>query len=197
MNNLSLLKSSNGVQVVDLDSRLFSKRIIFIDDEEITPNLVNNVFKNIMVLKWESETKPITILINSAGGNIQAGMQLYDLLQTCKTPIRIVAIGQASSMAAVLLAAGKHGRYVFENTSVMIHQPLLGNAVSGNTTSIKEISDHLIETKEKMNRLLAKHTNKTVEEIDKATSYDHYFTAQEAVEFGLCDKIIGFEELFE
>lgn len=128
---------------------------------------------------------------------MKAGMVLYDLLQTCKTPIRMVATGRAYSMAAVLLAAGNHGRYMFANSSMMLHQPLLGNPVTGNSSSIKSISDNLLEAKKKMNRLLAKHTGKTEKQIEKATSYDHYFNAEEAIAFGLCDGVIGFDEILE
>lgn len=197
MDSNSLIKSSNGITSVSLDARLLSSRVIYIDDQEITGELIANIVKKIMVLASEDSEKTITIMIDSPGGNVKAGMVLYDLLQTCKTPIRMVAVGRAYSMAAVLLAAGKHGRYMLPNSEVMIHQPLLGNPVTGNCSSIKSVSDKLNKEKKKMNRLLAKHTGKTEKQIEKATSYDHFFDAEEAMAFGLCDGTIGFDEIME
>lgn len=197
MDSNSLIKSSNGITSVSLDARLLSNRVIYIDDQEITGELIANIVKKIMVLASEDSEKTITIMIDSPGGSVKAGMVLYDLLQTCKTPIRMVAAGRAYSMAAVLLAAGRHGRYMLPNSEVMIHQPLLGSPVTGNCTSIKSVSDKLNKEKRKMNRLLAKHTGKTEKQIEKATGYDHFFDAKEAVAFGLCDRTIGFDELME
>jgi ATP-dependent Clp protease protease subunit len=197
MDSNSLIKSSNGITSVSLDARLLSSRVIYIDDQEITGELIANIVKKIMVLASEDSEKTITIMIDSPGGSVKAGMVLYDLLQTCKTPIRMVAAGRAYSMAAVLLAAGRHGRYILPNSEVMIHQPLLGSPVTGNCSSIKSVSDKMNKEKKKMNRLLAKHTGKTEKQIEKATGYDHFFDADEAVAFGLCDGIIGFDEIME
>lgn len=197
MDSNSLIKSSNGITSVSLDARLLSSRVIYIDDQEITGELIANIVKKIMVLASEDSEKTITIMIDSPGGSVKAGMVLYDLLQTCKTPIRMVAAGRAYSMAAILLAAGRHGRYMLPNSEVMIHQPLLGSPVTGNCSSIKSVSDKMNKEKKKMNRLLAKHTGKTEKQIEKATSYDRFFDADEAVAFGLCDGIIGFDEIME
>jgi len=197
MDSNSLIKASNGITSVSLDARLLSSRVIYIDDQEITGELIANIVKKIMVLASEDSEKTITIMIDSPGGSVKAGMVLYDLLQTCKTPIRMVAAGRAYSMAAVLLAAGRHGRYILPNSEVMIHQPLLGSPVTGNCSSIKSVSDKMNKEKKKMNRLLAKHTGKTEKQIEKATGYDHFFDADEAVAFGLCDGIIGFDEIME
>jgi ATP-dependent Clp protease protease subunit len=106
-------------------------------------------------------------------------------------------MGRAYSMAAVLFASGKHGRYMLPNSELMLHEPLLGNRVGGNSSSLKSISDTLIQTKERLNRILAKHTGKTEEEIDEATRFDHYFQADESMDFGLCDKIMTFAELMK
>lgn len=197
MDSSSLIKSSNGITSVSLDARVLSSRVIYIDDQEITGELVANIVKKIMVLVSEDSDKAITIMIDSPGGSVKDGMVLYDLLQTCKTPIRMVAAGRAYSMAAVLLVAGNHGRYMFPNSEVMIHQPLLSSPVTGNSSSIKSVSDKLNKETKKMNRLLAKHTGKTEKQIEKATSYDHFFDAEEAIAFGLCDGIIGFDEIME
>ena len=197
MDSSSLIKSSNGITSVSLDARLLAKRYVYIDDQEITGELIANVVKKIMILASEEPEKAITIILDSPGGSVKDGMVLYDLLQTFKTPIRVVVAGRAYSMAAVLLAAGKHGRYMLPNSEVMIHQPLLGSPVTGNSSSIKSVSDKLNKEKKKMNRLLAKHTGKTEKQIEKATSYDHFFDAEEAIAFGLYDGVIGFDEIME
>ena len=173
MDDTSLMKSCNGINRVSLDSRLLSKRIIYIDDKEITGELVSNVVKRILVLISESDEKEITIIMDSPGGDIKAGMVLYDLLQSCETPIHIVVAGRAYSMAAVIFAAGKYGRYMLPNC-------------------IESISEKLSTEKKILNKILSKLTGKTEKQIEKATSYDHYFNAEEAVEFGLCDRIIDF-----
>lgn len=131
MDSSSLIKSSNGITSVSLDARLLAKRYVYIDDQEITGELIANVVKKIMILASEEPEKAITIILDSPGGSVKDGMVLYDLLQTFKTPIRVVVAGRAYSMAAVLLAAGKHGRYMLPNSEVMIHQPLLGSPVTG------------------------------------------------------------------
>ena len=196
MDSYSLIKSANGISSVSVDARLLANRMIFLEDS-ITSEMVCNIVKKVMVLTLEYPDKPITFLINSPGGDVNAGMVLYDLIQTSKTPIRMVAVGRAYSMAAVLLTAGRHGRYMLKNSSLMLHQPLLGSQVTGNSSSIKSISDNLLEVKKQMNRLLSKHTGKTEKQIEKATSYDHYFNAEEAIAFGLCDGVIGFDEIWE
>ena len=196
MDSYSLIKSANGISSVSVDARLLANRMIFLEDS-ITSEMVCNIVKKVMVLTLEDPDKPITFLINSPGGDVNAGMVLYDLIQTSKTPIRMVAVGRAYSMAAVLLTAGRHGRYMLKNSSLMLHQPLLGSQVTGNSSSIKSISDNLLEVKKQMNRLLSKHTGKTEKQIEKATSYDHYFNAEEAIAFGLCDGVIGFDEIWE
>ena len=122
MDSNSLIKSFNGITRVSLDARLLSSRVIYIDDQEITEELIANIVKKIMVLTSEDSEKTITITIDSPGGSVKTGMVLYDLLQTCKTPIRMVAADCAYSMAAVLLAAERHGRYMLPNSEVMIHQ---------------------------------------------------------------------------
>ncbi|MBQ3969311.1 MAG: ATP-dependent Clp protease proteolytic subunit, partial [Clostridia bacterium] len=134
---------------------------------------------------------------NSPGGEVNSGMLMYDVIQSSKAPIKMFCMGKAYSMGALLFASGNHGRFMLPHGELMIHEPLLGNRVGGNSSSIKSISDNLIETKKKLNAILAKHTGKSEEEIEKATEYDHYFTAEESVEFGLCDDIVSFEQIME
>ena len=145
----------------------------------------------------EDDEKPIDVLINSPGGEILSGLLIYDCIQSCKTPIRMFCMGIAYSMGALLFASGNHGRFLFPHSELMLHEPLLGNRVGGNASSIRSISDSLMESRNKMNQILAKHTGKTEKQIEKATSYDHFFDVEEATKFGLCDGTIGFDEIME
>ena len=191
-----LIKSSNGISQVSADSKLLMQRKVFIEGE-ITPESACEFIKKIMILNEEDSNKPIDVLINSPGGEINSGLMMYDVIQTSKAPIRMFCIGRAYSMGAVLFACGKHGRYMLPNSELMLHEPLLGNRVGGNSSSIKSISESLLETKKKMNQILSKHTGKSEEEVEKATSYDHYYSPEESKEFGLCDQIVCFNMIME
>lgn len=191
-----LIKSSNGITQVSSDSKLLSQRMVFIEGK-ITPETVCEFIKKIMVLNEEDSSKPIDVLINSLGGEINSGMVMYDVIQASKAPIRMFCIGRAYSMGAVLFACGNHGRYMLPHSELMLHEPLLGNRVGGNSSSIKSISESLLEKKRKMNQILSKHTGKSEEEVEKATSYDHYFNPEESKSFGLCDQIVDFSVIME
>jgi len=191
-----LIKSSNGISQVPADSKLLSQRKVFIEGE-ITPEAACEFVKKIMILNAEDSRKPIDVLINSPGGEINSGMVMYDVIQASKSPIRMFCIGRAYSMGAVLFACGNHGRYMLPHSELMLHEPLLGNRVGGNSSSIKSISESLLETKRKMNQILSKHTGKSEEDVEKATSYDHYFSPEESKEFGLCDQIVDFNMIME
>lgn len=190
------VKSSNGITLVPVDSWLMADRKVFIEGE-IDADSACEFVKKIMYLNREDSNKPIYVLINSPGGEINSGMLMYDVIQSSKAPIRMFCIGRAYSMGAVLFASGNHGRYMLPHGELMIHEPLLGNRVGGNSSSIKSISDSLLETKRKMNQILAKHTGKTEEEVEQATSFDHYLTPEESIRFGLCDEIVDFEKIME
>lgn len=190
------VKSSNGITLVPVDSRLLAARKIFIEGE-IDADKACEFVKEVMLLNTEDSQKSIDILINSPGGEINSGMLMYDVIQSSKAPIRMFCIGKAYSMGAVLFACGNYGRYMLPHSELMIHEPLLGNRVGGNSSSIKSISDSLLETKRKMNQILAKHTGKSEKEVEKATSFDHYFSPEESIEFGLCDQIVGFDKIME
>lgn len=191
-----LIKSSNGISQVSADSKLLMQRKVFIEGE-ITPESACEFIKKIMILNAEDSFKTIDVLINSPGGEINSGLMMYDVIQASNAPIRTFCIGRAYSMAAVLFACGKHGRYMLPNSELMLHEPLLGNRVGGNSSSIKSISESLLETKKKMNQILSKHTGKSEEEVEKSTSYDHYYSPEESKEFGLCDQIIDFNMIME
>ena len=191
-----LVKSSNGITQVSADSKLLSQRKVFIEGE-IDAETACDFIKKIMLLTAEDPAGEIDVLINSPGGEINSGLAIYDVIQSSKTPIRIFCIGRAYSMAAVLFASGNHGRYMLPHSELMLHEPLLGNHVRGNSSSIKSISDSLISTKIKLNQILSKHTGKSEEEVEKASSFDHYFDPEESIEFGLCDQIAGFSKIME
>ncbi len=190
------VSSCNGITLIPVETRLMADRKIFIEGE-ISAEAACEFVKKVMFLTSEDEHEPIDVLINSPGGEINAGMLMYDVIQASRVPIRMFCIGKAYSMGAVLFASGNHGRYILPHGELMIHEPLLGNGVIGNSSSIKSISDSLLEAKRKMNEILAKHTGKTVEEVEEATAYDHYFTPEESVEFCLCDEIVGFDKIME
>lgn len=192
-----LEKSYNSATTIPIDSKLFEMGHIFIEDE-ITSASADVIKKQIMYLVCKSADKPIYIHINSPGGDINAGLVLYDIIQDYADRIYLVCTGRACSMAAVLLACGKTGhRFMLQNSEAMIHEPLISNQISGNCSSIKATSMRLVSIKEKMNKILANHTGKSLQEIDKATDFDNYLNAQEAVEFGLADKIVSFKDVME
>lgn len=189
------IKTSSGITLCSIGSCLLNERKIFIEGE-IDAAVACEFVKEAMLLTRQDAKKPIDVLINSPGGEIVSGMLIYDCIQSSATPIRIFCVGMAYSMAAVLLASGKQ-RFILPSSKLMLHEPLLGSKVSGNSSSIKSISDSLLASRKQMNELLAKHTGKTEKEIEEATSYDHYFTAEEAIDFGLCDEIISFAKIME
>ena len=190
------VKSSTGITLVPIESRLMANRKIFIEGE-IDTNSACEFTRKVMLLNYEDVQKPIDVLINTSGGEINSGLLIYDVIQSSCAPIRMFCIGKAYSMGAVLFACGNHGRYMLPHAELMIHEPLLGNQVGGSSSSIKSISDSLLEIKEKLNQILVKHTGKNKEEIEQATSYDHFFSPEESISFGLCDKIIGFDKIME
>lgn len=191
-----LVKSSNGITQVSADSKLLSQRKVFVEGE-INAETACEFVKKIMLLNAEDSNKPIDVLINSPGGCINSGMLMYDVIQASKAPIRTWCIGRAYSMGAILLCCSNNGRYILPHGEVMIHEPLLGNRVGGNSSSIKSISESLLETKRKMNQILAKHTGQSEQAVEEATSFDHYFDPKESLKFGLVDEIVDFAKLME
>ena len=190
------VKSSNGITLVPMETRLMAERKLFIEGE-IDAELANEFVKKILLLNGEDIYKPIKVLINSAGGEVNAGMLMYDVIQSSKAPIEMFCIGKAYSMAAILFSCGNNGRYMLPHSELMLHEPLLNNSVSGNSSSIKSISDSLIKTKNKMTKILSKHTGKTELEIEEVTGFDNYFNPEESQLFGLCDEIITFDKIME
>lgn len=188
MNN-SILKSSNGIAVVPVDSRLFEKRRLFIENE-ITAASACEFIRALMVLAEEDPDEPIKVYINSPGGEVNAGLMIYDAIKGIKTPVRLYCVGIAASMAAIIFAGGRKGeRFILPHSKVMIHEPLISGGVGGSATSIKHTADSIMETKRLSVELLSADTGKSIEEIDAAVSFDNYMNAQQAIDFGMCDAI--------
>ena len=192
----TIMKSSHGFDLVPIESKLLADLKIFIEGD-IKPETACNFLRKVMLLVSEDSEKPIDVLINSLGGEINAGFLIYDTIQGCKTPIRTFCIGQAYSMAAVLVACGNHGRYILPHGELMLHEPIIENQVSGSNSSIQSVAKSLMKLKVKVNSVLAKHTGRTGAEIEKVTIYNHFFNAEECVTFGLVDKIVDFDKIME
>lgn len=190
-----LYKTSNGITQVSMEAKHLSRRIITVRGE-ITEEVAIDFVNKLLELNMESTDEWITVFITSPGGEVNSGLMMYDAIIGSKSPVRVVVMGKAYSMGAVLFACANE-RLMLPNSELMLHQPLLGGRVSGNASSIKSISDSLLEIKVKMNKLLASHTGRSVEEIDQATSFDHYFSPYEAIEFGLCDRVISFADVVD
>ncbi len=183
------VESAQGVREVYLETRHLMNRILFLKGE-ITAESANDFLSQYLFLENESED-PITIYIHSNGGEVNAGLMIYDIIKSSKLQINIICTGMAASMAAIILASGQPGRrYILPHSRVMIHEPLITDGVGGSATSIKNLSESILETRRITNSILAEHTGKSLDEIDEATKFDNYMNAESAVEFGICDKII-------
>lgn len=184
------VETRNGIREVSLRTRHLMKRRVFLNGE-INREFADDVVSQLLYLQEESE-EPISIYINSGGGEVNAGLYIYDVIQSLTVPVYMYCTGMAASMAAVILAGGKQGhRFILPHSKMMIHEPLLAGGVGGSATSIQNISKSILETRKITNGILAKHTGKTLKEIDKATSFDNYMNAEECVQFGLCDKVVS------
>ena len=182
------VESAYGTREVSLTTRHLMNRIIFLTGG-IDREMADSFLSQFLYLEQESD-EPITIYINSPGGEVNAGLMIYDTIRGSRLPINMVCTGMAASMAAILLAGGQKGRrYILKHSKVMIHEPLISNGVGGSASSIKNISDSILETREVVNGILAEHTGKSIEEINDATHFDNYMNAEEAIEFGICDEI--------
>lgn len=191
------VRSSNGITVMPVETRLLStNRSIFLEGE-INNDSALEFVKQLMLLISEDASKPINVLINSPGGEINSGMLIYDAIHSSIAPIRLFCLGRAYSMAALIFLSGTNGRYMLKNSELMLHEPLLSGRIGGNTTSIKEISDSLIKTRDKLNKIISTHSGKSIKEVEKATDHDHFYTAEESIEFGLCDEIVDFSRIME
>ena len=182
-------KNDMGERAYDIYSRLLKDRIIILNGE-ITDNTANTVVAQLLYLD-SLYNNDISLYINSPGGSITAGMAIYDTIQYIKSDVCTICVGMAASMGAVLLASGTKGkRYALPNSEILIHQPLIGGGLSGQATEVKIHADHLVATREKLNKVLSERTGQSIETIQKDTERDNYMTAQQAKEYGLIDEIM-------
>ena len=185
-------QTSKGERSYDIFSRLLKDRIIYLG-EDVNPTTSSLIVAQMLFLESEDPDKEIFFYINSPGGSITDGMAIVDTMNYIKCPVSTVCVGLAASMGAVLLAAGEKGkRFAMPNSEVMIHQPLIGGGgLQGQATEIKIHADHLVRTREKLNKFLSERTGKSLEQIERDTERDNYMTAEEALEYGLIDGIMS------
>lgn len=184
-------QTSKGERSYDIYSRLLKDRIIMLS-EDVNPTSANIIIAEMLFLESEDPDREIHFYINSPGGSIIDGMAIVDTMNYIKCPVSTICVGMAASMGSVLLACGEKGkRFATPNSEILIHQPLIGGGgLSGQTTDIKIHTDHLVKTREKMNKLLSEKTGQSIDKIWADTERDNYMTAEEALKYGLIDGIL-------
>ena len=186
-------QSNRGERAYDIYSRLLKDRIIFMG-EQVQDSMANTVIAQMLFLESEDPDKDINLYINSPGGSVTAGLAIYDTMQYIKPDIATICMGQATSMGALLLAAGAKGkRYALPHARVMIHQPLGG--VQGQATDIDIQAKEILKIKELIHNILVKHTGQTLEKIRQDTERDYFMDAEEAMGYGIVDRIISEREM--
>ena len=186
-------QTSRGERAYDIYSRLLKDNVVFLGST-IDDTVSNLIIAQLLFLEAENPEKDISIYINSPGGSITAGLAIYDTMQYVKPDIQTICIGQAASMAAVLLAAGKKGkRMALPNSRVLIHQPLM-HGLGGQASEIDIHAKDIMRMKARMNQILAHHTGQPVEKVDRDTDRDYILQANDAVEYGLVDQVIAKRE---
>ncbi|MCL2071002.1 MAG: ATP-dependent Clp endopeptidase proteolytic subunit ClpP [Oscillospiraceae bacterium] len=183
-------QTGRGERAYDIYSRLLNDRIVMLHEDvnHVTSSLI---VAQLLFLEGQDPDKDIYLYINSPGGSISDGMAIYDTMNYIKCDVATICLGMAASMGAFLLAAGAKGkRSALPNSEVMIHQPLIHGGLSGQASDIKIRSDHLIRTKERMNELLSEMTGQPLETIKRDTDRDTFMTAQEALDYGIVDKVM-------
>ena len=180
-------QTGKGERAYDIFSRLLNDRIVFLSDE-VNDATASLVVAQLLFLEAEDPDKDIYFYINSPGGSVTAGMAIYDTMQYIKCDVSTICVGMAASMGAFLLSAGTKGkRYALPNSEIMIHQPLGG--MKGQASDIKIHADHIMRTKDKLNRILSERTGQPLEVIERDTDRDNFMTAEQAAEYGLIDKV--------
>ena len=181
-------QTNRGERSYDIFSRLLSDRIIVLSDE-VNDATASLVVAQMLFLEGQDPDKDISLYINSPGGSVTAGFAIYDTMQYIKCDVSTICMGMAASMGAFLLSSGANGkRIALPNSTIMIHQPLGG--AQGQATEIKIVADQILKTREKLNQILAENTGKPIEQIAIDTERDNYLTAQEAMDYGLVDKVL-------
>ena len=180
--------TNRGERAYDIYSRLLKDRIIMLGSQ-IDDNVANSIVSQLLFLQAQDSEKDIYLYINSPGGSVTAGFAIYDTIQHIKPDVQTICIGMAASMGSFLLAAGAKGkRFALPNAEVMIHQPLGG--AQGQATEIEIAANHILKTREKLNRILAERTGQSIEKIQQDTDRDNFLTAEEAKEYGLIDDVM-------
>ncbi|MDC7992326.1 ATP-dependent Clp endopeptidase proteolytic subunit ClpP [Staphylococcus aureus] len=180
--------TNRGERAYDIYSRLLKDRIIMLGSQ-IDDNVANSIVSQLLFLQAQDSEKDIYLYINSPGGSVTAGFAIYDTIQHIKPDVQTICIGMAASMGSFLLAAGAKGkRFALPNAEVMIHQPLGG--AQGQATEIEIAANHILKTREKLNRILSERTGQSIEKIQKDTDRDNFLTAEEAKEYGLSDEVM-------
>ncbi|MCJ7776539.1 MAG: ATP-dependent Clp endopeptidase proteolytic subunit ClpP [Desulfobulbaceae bacterium] len=186
-------QSSRGERAYDIYSRLLKDRIIIMG-EEVLDGVANTVIAQMLFLESEDPDKDINMYVNSPGGSVTAGMAIYDTMQYIKPDVATICMGQATSMAALLLAAGAVGkRYALPHSRIMIHQPLGG--AQGQATDIDIHAREILKMRDTLNHILFKHTGQPIEKVRKDTERDYFMTSEEAKEYGIVDKVITTREM--
>ena len=180
-------QTSRGERSYDIYSRLLEDRIIFLTGE-IDDAVANTVVAQLIYLEAKDPSKDISLYINSPGGSVSAGLAIYDTMNYIKCDVSTICIGMAASMGAFLLSSGQKGkRFALPNSEIMIHQPLGG--AQGQASDIKIAADHILKTRQKLNTILSQNSGKPLEVIERDTDRDNYLSAQEALEYGLIDRV--------
>ncbi len=183
-------RTASGNSWVDIESRLLPLGKLFITGE-IKSEMACEFVQKLMYLKTEKPQGPIRIYINSPGGEVNAGLMIYDALKGFDGEFEMYCMGMAASMAAIIFAGGQKGRrYILPHSKVMIHEPLIAGGIGGSASSIQKTAESIMETKRVSAELLASDTGKPFKVVEKAISFDNFMNAKEAVEFGICDKIV-------
>lgn len=181
-------QTSRGERSYDIYSRLLKERIIFLG-EEVNDTSASIIVAQLLFLEAEDPSKDIHLYINSPGGSVSAGFAIYDTMNYIKCDVSTICIGMAASMGAFLLSGGTKGkRFALPNSEIMIHQPSGG--ARGQATEIQIVAENILKTKKKLNEILAANTGKPLETIERDTERDNYMSAQEAMEYGLIDRVI-------
>lgn len=185
-------QTSRGERSYDIFSRLLSDRIIFLG-EEVSDTSASLVVAQMLFLAAQDPDKEIQLYLNSPGGSVTAGFAIYDTMKHVKCDVATICVGLAASFGAFLLAGGTHGkRMALPNAEIMIHQPAIhGKGIQGPASDIKIMSDYMQKSKQRLNRILAENTGRTIEEIERDTDRDNFMSAEEALKYGLIDSIIS------
>ena len=182
------IECSGGVCIAPLETRLLMNRQIFLNgpiDAELAIGFMAS-----MIFLSDVSDEPVTVLIDSPGGEITQGMLIYDVIQSIDVPVNMICTGIAASMAAVIFASGQKGRrYILKHSKVMIHEPLISDVYGGSASSVMKISRSLLKTRDMLSGILAEHTGRTAKEINAVLANEKFMDAEEAIDFGICDSI--------